>query len=117
MFFYCFLTTAIDATVAMAEKIAGTEKAFVKLMNDKSKELGAVNTNFVNSTGLPAKDHYSTAYDMSIMAKELIRHEKILSFTNIYEDYLRKNTSNTFWLVTTNKVVFKFYYTNNYSRT
>ena len=102
------VTSANDATVAMAEKIAGTEKAFVKLMNDKAKELGAVNTNFVNSTGLPAKDHYSTAYDMSIMAKELIRHEKILSFTKIYEDYLRKNTSNSFWLVNTNKLV-RFY--------
>lgn len=102
------VASANDATVAMAEKIAGTEKAFVKLMNDKSKELGAVNTNFVNSTGLPAKDHYSTAYDMSIMAKELIRHEKILSFTKIYEDYLRKNTSNSFWLVNTNKLV-RFY--------
>ena len=103
------VASANDATVAMAEKIAGTEKAFVKLMNDKAKELGAVNTNFVNSTGLPAKDHYSTAYDMSIMAKELIRHEKILSFTKIYEDYLRKNTSNSFWLVNTNKLV-RFYY-------
>lgn len=102
------VASANDATVAMAEKIAGTEKAFVKLMNDKAKKLGAVNTNFVNSTGLPAKDHYSTAYDMSIMAKELIRHEKILSFTKIYEDYLRKNTSNSFWLVNTNKLV-RFY--------
>ncbi len=102
------VASANGATVAMAEKIAGTEKAFVKLMNDKAKELGAVNTNFVNSTGLPAKDHYSTAYDMSIMAKELIRHEKILSFTKIYEDYLRKNTSNSFWLVNTNKLV-RFY--------
>lgn len=102
------VASANDATVAMAEKIAGTEKTFVKLMNDKAKELGAVNTNFVNSTGLPAKDHYSTAYDMSIMAKELIRHEKILSFTKIYEDYLRKNTSNSFWLVNTNKLV-RFY--------
>lgn len=102
------VASANDATVAMAEKIAGTEKAFVKLMNDMAKELGAVNTNFVNSTGLPAKDHYSTAYDMSIMAKELIRHEKILSFTKIYEDYLRKNTSNSFWLVNTNKLV-RFY--------
>ena len=102
------VASANDATVAMAEKIAGTEKAFVKLMNDKAKELGAVNTNFVNSTGLPAKDHYSTAYVMSIMAKELIRHEKILSFTKIYEDYLRKNTSNSFWLVNTNKLV-RFY--------
>ena len=92
-----------DATVALAEKIAGTEKAFVKLMNDKAKELGLKNTNFVNSTGLDAEGHYSSARDMSIMARELVRHEKILEFSSIYEDYLRKNTANSFWLVNTNK--------------
>ena len=99
-----------DATVALAEKIAGTEGAFVKLMNDKARELGLKNTNFVNATGLDAENHYSTAYDMAIMAKELIRHEKILEFSSIYEDYLRKNTDNSFWLVNTNKVVYKNYY-------
>lgn len=97
-----------DATVALAEKIAGTEGSFVKLMNDKVKELGLKNTNFVNSTGLDAENHYSTAYDMAMMAKELIRHEKILEFSSIYEDYLRKNTDNSFWLVNTNKLV-RFY--------
>ena len=97
-----------DATVALAEKIAGTEKAFVKLMNDKVKELRLKNTNFVNSTGLDAKGHYSTAYDMAMMAKELIKHEKILEFSSIYEDYLRKNTDKSFWLVNTNKLV-RFY--------
>ena len=97
-----------DATVALAEKIAGTEGAFVKLMNAKAKELGLNNTNFVNSTGLDAEGHYSTAYDMAMMAKELVRHEKILEFSSIYEDYLRKNSSNSFWLVNTNKLV-KFY--------
>ena len=97
-----------DATVALAEKIAGTESAFVKLMNDKVRELGLKNTNFVNATGLDAENHYSTAYDMAIMAKELIRHEKILEFSSIYEDYLRKNTDNSFWLVNTNKLV-RFY--------
>jgi len=97
-----------DATVALAEKIAGTEKAFVKLMNDKAKNLGLKNTNFVNATGLDAEGHYSTAFDMSVMAKELVKHEKILEFSSIYEDYLRKNTSNSFWLVNTNKLV-KFY--------
>ena len=97
-----------DATVALAEKIAGTESAFVKLMNDKVKELGLKNTNFVNATGLDAENHYSTAYDMAMMAKELIRHEKILEFSSIYEDYLRKNTDNSFWLVNTNKLV-RFY--------
>ena len=97
-----------DATVALAEKIAGTEKAFVKLMNDKAKSLGLRNTNFVNATGLYAEGHYSSAYDMSIMARELVRHEKILEFSSIYEDYLRKNTAKKFWLVNTNKLV-KFY--------
>ena len=97
-----------DATVALAEKIAGTEGAFVKLMNDKVRELGLKNTNFVNATGLDAENHYSTAYDMAMMAKELIKHEKILEFSSIYEDYLRKNTDNSFWLVNTNKLV-RFY--------
>lgn len=91
--------------MALAEKIAGTEGAFVKLMNNKVKELGLKNTNFVNSTGLDAENHYSTAYDMVMMAKELIKHEKILEFSSIYEDYLRKNTDNSFWLVNTNKLV------------
>lgn len=108
MIFYCFLVTLRDATVALAEKIAGTESAFVKLMNKKAKELGLKNTNFVNSTGLDAEGHYSSAYDMAIMAKELVKYEKILEFSSIYEDYLRKNSSNSFWLVNTNKLV-KFY--------
>jgi len=94
-----------DATVALAEKIAGTEAAFVKLMNDKVRELGLKNTNFVNATGLDAENHYSSAYDMAMMARELIKHQKILEFSSIYEDYLRKNTDNSFWLVNTNKLV------------
>ncbi len=97
-----------DATVALAEKIAGTETAFVKLMNEKAHSLGLKNTNFVNATGLDAENHYSTAHDMSVMARELVKHEKILEFSSIYEDYLRKNTSKSFWLVNTNKLV-KFY--------
>ena len=97
-----------DATVAMAEKVAGTEAAFVKLMNNKAKSLGLKNTNFVNATGLDAEGHYSSASDMAVMARELVKHQKILEFSSIYEDYLRKNTSNSFWLVNTNKLV-KFY--------
>ena len=97
-----------DATVALAERIAGTETAFVKLMNQKAKELGLKNTNFMNSTGLDAENHYSSAYDMSLIAKELVQHEKILEFSSIYEDYLRQNTDNSFWLVNTNKLV-RFY--------
>lgn len=97
-----------DATVALAEKIAGTEGAFVKLMNQKAKALGLKNTNFKNATGLDAEGHYSSAYDMAMIAKELVRHEKILEFSSIYEDYLRKGSNNSFWLVNTNKLV-KFY--------
>lgn len=97
-----------DATVAMAERIAGSEESFVKKMNQKVKELGLKNTNFVNATGLTADNHYSSAHDMSILARELIKHEKILEFTSTYEDYLRKDTSKPFWLVNTNRLV-RFY--------
>ena len=86
-----------DATVAMAERIAGSEENFVKKMNTKAKELGLKNTNFVNSTGLDTDNHYSSAYDMSLIAKELIKHEKILEFSSTYEDYLRKDTKSPFW--------------------
>ena len=103
----CIASGNVD-TVALAEKIAGTETAFVKLMNEKAKSLGLKNTNFVNATGLDAEGHYSTANDMAVMARELVKHEKILEFSSIYEDYLRKNTSKSFWLVNTNKLV-KFY--------
>lgn len=94
-----------DASVAMAEKIGGTEEKFVIMMNKKAKELGLKNTNFVNACGLDADNHYSSAYDMVIIAKELVKYKKILEFTGTYEDYLRKNTPNSFWLVNTNKLV------------
>ena len=97
-----------DATVAMSERISGSEEAFVKKMNEKAKELGLTNTNFVNATGLPADNHYSSANDMSIIAKELVKHEKILEFTSTYEDYLRKDSKSPFWLVNTNRLV-RFY--------
>jgi serine-type D-Ala-D-Ala carboxypeptidase (penicillin-binding protein 5/6) len=97
-----------DASVAMAERIAGSEEAFVEMMNNKVKELGLKNTKFQNTTGLPANDHYSTAYDMAMMAKELLKYEGITEFTGQYEAYLRENTDNKFWLVNTNKLV-RFY--------
>lgn len=97
-----------DATVAMAERIAGSEGAFVKRMNERAKELGLKNTNFVTSTGLDADNHYSSAYDMALIAKELVKYEKILEFTGTYEDYLRTDTSSPFWLVNTNRLV-RFY--------
>lgn len=102
------IASANDASVALAEHIAGSEEAFVKMMNDKVKELNLENTMFKNSSGLPAKDHYTTAYDMAIIAKELLKYEKVLEYTSIYEDYLRKGEENEFWLVNTNKLV-RFY--------
>ncbi len=95
-----------DATVAMAEVIAGSEEKFVKMMNKKVRELGLKNTYFKNCTGLDEDGHYSTAYDMAMIARELvINHSEILRFSSMYEDYLRENTDNKFWLVNTNKVV------------
>jgi D-alanyl-D-alanine carboxypeptidase len=97
-----------DASVALAERIAGSEEMFVQMMNDKARELGMVNTHFVNSNGLPAPNHYSTAHDIAIMSRELLKHEMITEFTGKYQDYLRTETDNPFWLVNTNKLV-RFY--------
>ena len=97
-----------DAVVALSEAIAGTEEMFVKMMNDKAKELGLKNTNFKNPHGLDAANHYSTAYDMAMIAKELIKHEKVFEYTSIYETYLRQNLPTKIWLVNTNKLV-RFY--------
>lgn len=94
-----------DAVVALAERVSGSEEQFVKRMNTRAKDLGLKNTNFINATGLTADNHYSSAYDMSLIAKELVRHEKILEFTSTYEDYLRKDTKSPFWLVNTNRLV------------
>lgn len=103
------MASANDATVAMAEFLKGTEIDFVKEMNKKVKSLGLKNTQFKNCTGLDEEGHYSTAYDMAVIAKELLKHEEILKFSSKYEDYLRVDTPNKFWLVNTNKVVYKFY--------
>lgn len=97
-----------DASVALAERISGSEAAFVNQMNEKVKELNLKNTKFQNVSGLPAKDHYSSTYDMAIIAKELLKYESITDYTSIYEDYLRKGEEDEFWLVNTNKLV-KFY--------
>jgi len=102
------IASANDASVALAERIAGSEEEFVSRMNEKVKELGLKDTQFQNTTGLPAENHYSTAHDMAMMAKELLSHESITEYTSIYEDYLRKGSEDEFWLVNTNKLV-RFY--------
>lgn len=97
-----------DAVVAMAEKVGGSVENFVTMMNEKATELGLSNTHFANPHGLDADNHYSSARDMSIMARELVKHEKILEFTSIYEDYLKKPDGSSTWLVNTNRLV-RFY--------
>lgn len=97
-----------DAVVALAEKIAGSQSEFVDAINKRFKEIGATNTNFVNAHGLDTENHYSTARDMSIIARELLKHERILEYTSIYEEYLEKNDGTKTWLVNTNKLV-RFY--------
>ena len=102
------ISSANDAVVAMAEKISGSVDAFVDLMNKRVKELGLKNTNFANPHGLDNENHYSTAYDMAIIAKELLNYEDILKYTSIYEDYLTKPDGSEIWLVNTNRLV-RFY--------
>lgn len=97
-----------DAAVAMAEYIAGSTDEFVEMMNQKVKELGLVNTHFANVHGLDTDNHYSTAYDMAQIARELLKHELILDYTSLYEDYLIKPDGSKTWLVNTNKLV-RFY--------
>lgn len=97
-----------DASVAMAEHLGGTEAGFADMMNEKAKELGLEKTHFSNSNGLPIENHYTSAHDLAVIAKELLKYEDITKFTGIYEDYLRQDTDNPFWLVNTNKLV-RFY--------
>ncbi len=74
-----------DAVVAMAEKIAGSEEAFVQMINNRLQEIGAINTTFLNAHGLDVAGHVSTAKDMAIIAYNLLKHPKILEYTSIYE--------------------------------
>lgn len=97
-----------DAVVALGEAVAGSVDEFVSMMNKRAKELGMNDTNFKNPHGLDDANHYTSAYDMMLVARELVKHEKVLEFTQIYEDYLRKGTDRELWLVNTNKLV-RFY--------
>lgn len=99
------MASANDAVVALSEVISGNEDEFVKRMNKKAKELGLKNTNFMNATGLDDDEHYSSAYDMALIARELVKHKKVLEYSSNYEDYLRENTNKKFWLVNTNKLI------------
>lgn len=100
------VVSANDVTVAMAEKIGGTETNFVNMMNEKAKELGMENTHFMNSHGIDEENHYTTAKDIAIMSRELItKHPDILKITSIWMDSLRNGE---FGLTNTNKLI-RFY--------
>ncbi|WEK56315.1 MAG: D-alanyl-D-alanine carboxypeptidase [Candidatus Cohnella colombiensis] len=102
------LASGNDASVALAEKIAGSEQQFVVMMNEKAQQLGMKNTTFVNCNGLPAQGHLSSARDIAIMSRELLKYEDITKYTGLYQDHLRKSSEKPFWLVNTNKLV-RFY--------
>ena len=102
------IASANDAAVALAEKIGGTEANFINMMNNKAKELGLSNTTFKNPHGLDEDGHMTTARDLSIIAKELVKHEDILKFTSTYEEYMTKPNGEKYWLVNTNNLI-RFY--------
>lgn len=102
------IASANDATVALAEHTYGSEANFVERMNQRAKELGMTHTHFVNPTGLPAENHLTSARDIAMMSRELLKHEMILTFTGTYQDYLRQDTEKPFWLVNTNRLI-RFY--------
>ena len=97
--------SANDATVALAEQIAGSEEAFVNLMNKKAEELGMDNTTFKNCTGLDEDGHMTSCYDVAIMSCELLKHPLIKKYSTVWMDTLRDGESE---LVNTNKLV-RFY--------
>lgn len=109
------IASANDAAVAMAEKIAGSEEAFVKKMNEKAKALGMKHTQFKNCTGLDdniESGHYSSAYDVALMSRELItKHPQISNYSTVWMDSITHKTKkgeSEFGLTNTNKLV-RFY--------
>ncbi len=99
------VVSANDCCVAMAEAIAGSNAAFIELMNTKAAELGMTNTHFNSCTGLDTEDHYTTARDIAIMSRALMEHSEIQNYTTIWMDSVR---GGAFTLSNTNKLV-RFY--------
>lgn len=100
------VVSANDVTVAVAEKIGGSEDNFVQMMNEKAKSLGMNNTHYINSHGIDEDGHYTCAYDQALLARELItKHPNILKYTSIWMDTLRNGETE---LTSTNKLI-RFY--------
>ncbi len=96
------IMSANDAAVALAEYVAGTEDEFVTLLNQKAQELGMSDTVFKNCNGLDEEGHLTSAYDVALMSKELIRHEAIFRYAGTWIDYVRNGATQ---LVNTNKLL------------
>ncbi len=96
------IMSANDAAVALAEKIAGSEDAFVQRMNERAKELGMNDTVFKNCCGLDEDGHVSSAYDVALMSRELIGHDKIFGYTTTWMDSVRDGATQ---LVNTNRLI------------
>lgn len=101
------IASANDAAVTLAEGISGSEDFFVSSMNDEIRKLGLKDTHYSNSTGLPTSNHYTTCYDMAMVARNLLvkYEDQIIPYTSTYEDYVRKDSDKPFWLVNTNKLI------------
>ena len=99
------VVSANDATVALGEHICGSEAAFISAMNERARELGCENSNFVNTNGLPVENHYSCAYDIALITRELMKHELVFKYTGIWMDTIRDGK---FGLANTNKLI-RFY--------
>lgn len=97
--------SANDATVMLGEALAGSEEGFVSMMNERAGQLGLTDTTFINSTGLDADGHVTSAYDIAVMSRELIKHDLIKNYSTVWMDSLRNGESE---LVNTNKLV-RFY--------
>jgi len=100
------VVSANDCAVALAEHLCGTEEAFVARMNQRAEELGLENTHFTNCTGLfEDPEHYTSAYDVAVMSRELLSHEFIREYTGIWMDSIRNGE---FGLTNTNKLVYHY---------
>ncbi len=101
------IRSANDAAVALGEAISGTNEGFIKLMNERAKSLGMNNTHFSNASGLPSENHYTTAYDIALMSRELLKYEGLQKYLTTYmeEIVVGKNKDDTQVMVNTNKLI------------
>lgn len=102
------IESANDAAVALAEYIEGSEELFVQKMNERAQQLGMKQTHFSNCNGLPIENHYTSAYDVALMSRELLKHKKILDYTKIWMETISEGRKDPFTMVNKNRLV-KFY--------